>query len=110
MCVCWEGKERRGGRGGRREGEKEQAGWPAGLVLVCGCVRGKGGGGVWGGRERSGGGGGSDDSEHAVSVQSRAQDATNYGGRVPVDTTPSPAPVCRAHENTPRQLINVMMS
>ena len=23
-------------------------------------------------------------------------DAPNYGGRVPVDTTPGPAPVCRA--------------
>ena len=32
-------------------------------------------------------------------------DAPNYGGRVPVDTTPGPAPVCRAlktHPITPR--------
>ena len=31
-----------------------------------------------------------------VSVDISAQDAPNYGGRVPVDTTPGPAPVCRA--------------
>ena len=28
-------------------------------------------------------------------------DAPNYGGRVPVDTTPGPAPVCRALKNLP---------
>ena len=28
-------------------------------------------------------------------------DAPNYGGRVPVDTTPGPAPVCRALKNRP---------
>ena len=27
--------------------------------------------------------------------------APNYGGRVPVDTTPGPAPVCRALKNLP---------
>ena len=31
-----------------------------------------------------------------VSVDMSAQEAPNYGGRVPVDTTPDPAPVCRA--------------
>ena len=28
-------------------------------------------------------------------------DAPNYGSRVPVDTTPGPAPVCRALKNLP---------
>ena len=28
-------------------------------------------------------------------------DAPNYGGRVPVDTTPGPAPVCRALKTHP---------
>ena len=28
-------------------------------------------------------------------------DAPNYGGRVPVDTTPGPAPVCRAQKSHP---------
>ena len=37
-------------------------------------------------------------------------DAPNYGSRVPVDTTPGPAPVCRAQKNTPHQLINALMS
>ena len=36
-----------------------------------------------------------------VSVDMSAQDAPNYGGRVPVDTTPGPAPVCRAQKNLP---------
>ena len=31
-----------------------------------------------------------------VSVHIRPRDAPNYGSRVPVDTTPGPAPVCRA--------------
>ena len=31
-----------------------------------------------------------------MSVQGRAYDAPNYGGRVPVDTTPGPVPVYRA--------------
>ena len=34
-----------------------------------------------------------------VSVDMNARDAPNYGGRVPVDTTPDPAPVCRALKN-----------
>ena len=36
-----------------------------------------------------------------MSVQGRAYDAPNCGGRVPVDTTPGPAPVCRDLKNLP---------
>ena len=36
-----------------------------------------------------------------VSVDMNARDAPNYGGRVPVDTTPGPAPVCRALKINP---------
>ena len=35
------------------------------------------------------------------SVLPRARDAPNYGCRVPVDTAPSPAPVCRALKTHP---------
>ena len=40
-----------------------------------------------------------------ISVDNASHNAPNYGGRVPVDTTPGPAPVCRAlktHPVTPR--------
>ena len=34
-----------------------------------------------------------------MSVQGRAYDAPNYGGRVPMDTTPGPVPVYKALKN-----------
>ena len=42
-------------------------------------------------------------------IHDDARDAPNYGGRVPVDTTPGPVPACRALKR-PHQLINAMMS
>ena len=36
-----------------------------------------------------------------VSVHATKSQAHNYGGRVPVDTTPGPAPVCRALKTHP---------
>ena len=36
-----------------------------------------------------------------VSVHATKRQAPNHGGRVPVDTTPGPAPVCRALKTHP---------
>ena len=36
-----------------------------------------------------------------ISVDNASHNAPNYGGRVPVDTTPGPAPVCRALKTHP---------
>ena len=52
---------------------------------------------------RGGGGGGGADVMLGVCVfvHTYQQNAPNYGGRVPVDTTPCPAPMCRALKNQP---------
>ena len=39
-------------------------------------------------------------------IHDDARDAPNYGGRVPVDTTPGPVPVYRALKNPPRNSSN----
>ena len=39
-------------------------------------------------------------------IHDDARDAPDYGGRVPVDTTPGPSPVCRALKKTPQRLIS----
>ena len=85
------------------------AGWE-GEGGGCGGV-----GGVWGGggreEERGGerwGGSGGSDGEYGgpvciddMSVHTSKRLAPNYGGRVPVDTVPGPAPVCRALKTHP---------
>ena len=72
-------------------------GWGGGGVRGGG--RGGGRGRGRGGRRRGGGGGGSDgDTDDDVSDDTDAEDAPDYGDRVPVDTAPGPAPVCRALE------------
>ena len=75
--------------------------WVLVLVVVVVCVCGRGGGG-------EGGKGGGEGEEGVVVVVVRMGDLTHvsfqytpvvapeYGDHVPVDTTPSPAPVCRA--------------
>ena len=56
----------------------------------------------YGGGGGGGGGGGSDlECKCRISVDNASLDAPNYGGRVPVDTTPGPAPVCRALKTHP---------
>ena len=82
------------------------------MVVVCVCGGGgggRGGGGLWEGCGRvvwCVGEGGSVGVVwwwwcgpvclKNVSVHTRQGDAPNYGSRVPVDTAPGPAPVCRA--------------
>ena len=46
----------------------------------------------------------------AMFLHDAARDAPNYGGRVPVDTAPGPAPVCRALKNSSHHLLITTMS
>ena len=55
-----------------------------------------------------GDGGGADDLWRRRVCPGSFLRAANYGGRVPVDTTPGPVPVCRALKKSPYQLIDAM--
>ena len=77
-------------------------------VFLCFCVCGWGGGGKGSGVEGVGKGWWwwcGPVCLTYVSLHIRPRNAPDYGGRVPVDTTPGPAPVCRALKNShsPRQ-------
>ena len=98
-----------GGRGGGRRGG-------GGSVVWCGvvwCVWGRGGRGGGRGERRgkegrecgvggeAGGGGADQVLMTSVYPYDIAAHAPNYGGRVPVDTTPGPVPVYRALKSHP---------